>query len=247
VVVIVFDDGSPSNTSFDDETVNPFTDLMPALLATLLLMLVVSKLFFVEVMGGNVDLRRVCEAKQKIVVSLARSMSSRTDVSNDRACNEVEFSIIGLGKTIRVTNEPTSQRFSFEGDTIFEQNKSDLLPGGQEVLRNFGASIAPIQGAFDELQILGHTDNVGSEKFNLQLGSQRAMTVYDYMVGPVGIDPLSTLVSVSSFGFYSPVGRQRDAAFSSSELYFANVDDTKRRNNRRIEILIKYKFGRNGH
>ncbi|WP_156467954.1 OmpA family protein [Rhizobium sp. Leaf371] len=243
----MFDDGSHLNTSFDDETVNPFTDLMPALLATLLLMLVVSKLFFVEVMGGNVDLRRVCEAKQRIVVALAKSMSSSTDLSNDRPCNDVELTIVGLGKTIRITNEPTSQRFSFEGDTIFEQNRADLLPGGQEVLRNFGSSIAPIQNSFEEIQILGHTDNVGSEKFNLQLGAQRAMTVFDYMVGPVGINPLSTLVSVSSFGFYSPVARMRDATFSSNDLYVANSDDLKRRNNRRIEILIKYKFGRAEH
>lgn len=241
---VVFDDGSTSNTSFDDETVNPFTDLMPALVATLLLMLVVSRLFFVEVMGGNVDLRRVCGAKQQIVRSLADSMQDTIDLSSERACRDIEIVLRGQGKSIRITNEPTSQRFSFEGDTIFEPSKAALLVGGEAVLRNFRSSIIPLQKAFDEVQILGHTDSDGDSRTNLALGAQRAMTVYDQMVGTVGIDPVSTLVSVSSFGFYDPASRRADMPFSWISLRDANSSELLKQKNRRIEILIKYKFGR---
>lgn len=240
----MFDDGSTANTSFDDETVNPFTDLMPALVATLLLMLVVSRLFFVEVMGGNVDLRRVCAAKQQIVRSLAASMQDKVDLSNEKACREIEIVLHGQGKSIRITNEPTSQRFSFEGDTIFEPNKAVLLVGGEAVLQNFRSSIVPLQKAFDEVQILGHTDSDGDSRTNLALGAQRAMTVYDQMVGPLGVDPVSTLVSVSSFGFYDPVNRRPDTTFSWVSLKAANSSELLKQRNRRIEILIKYKFGR---
>jgi outer membrane protein OmpA-like peptidoglycan-associated protein len=243
-VEVVFDDGLTANTSFDDETVNPFTDLMPALVATLLLMLVVSRLFFVEVMGGNVDLRRVCAAKQQIVQALAASMLEKIDLSNERACRDIEIVLRGQGKSIRITNEPTSQRFSFEGDTIFEPNKAVLLVGGEAVLQNFRSSITSLQRAFEEVQILGHTDIDGDSRTNLTLGAQRALTVYDQMIGPQGLDPVATLVSVSSFGFYDPVSRQPDSAFSLVALKAANASPLLKQRNRRIEILIKYKFGR---
>ncbi len=72
--------------------------------------------------------------------------------------------------------------------------------------------------------VSGHTDNTGKESFNLQLSSQRAEAVAEYLLDK-GIDP----ERVNFIGFGSSVPIQ------------PNDTPEGRRKNRRVEILIKRK------
>ena len=70
--------------------------------------------------------------------------------------------------------------------------------------------------------IAGHTDNVGAEAYNYNLGLQRANSVAGYLVSKEGIDP--TQVRVVSYGASKPVAN--------------NSTPRGRRSNRRVEILV---------
>lgn len=70
--------------------------------------------------------------------------------------------------------------------------------------------------------IAGHTDAVGGEDYNYQLGQQRAERVAGYLVGKPGVDP--TQVRVVSYGASKPIAD--------------NHTRQGRLSNRRVEILV---------
>ncbi len=70
--------------------------------------------------------------------------------------------------------------------------------------------------------IAGHTDSVGTEDYNYELGQRRAEKVAGYLVSKEGIDPAQ--VRVVSYGASKPVAD--------------NSSSRGRRKNRRVEILV---------
>ena len=70
--------------------------------------------------------------------------------------------------------------------------------------------------------IAGHTDDVGAEDYNYELGQRRAEKVAGYLVGKEGVDP--TQVRVVSYGASKPIAD--------------NGTSRGRRSNRRVEILV---------
>jgi outer membrane protein OmpA-like peptidoglycan-associated protein len=70
--------------------------------------------------------------------------------------------------------------------------------------------------------VAGHTDNVGSESKNYDLGQRRAAAVGRYLISHRGIDPLR--VTTMSYGSSTPIAR--------------NDTSAGRQKNRRIEILV---------
>lgn len=72
------------------------------------------------------------------------------------------------------------------------------------------------------VEIQGHTDSLGSEKFNLKLGQERAEAVMRYMNMQQGI-PLSVM-NVISYGEYKPIDDNKTAA--------------GRAKNRRVTIVV---------
>jgi outer membrane protein OmpA-like peptidoglycan-associated protein len=79
-------------------------------------------------------------------------------------------------------------------------------------------------GANDEalFVVVGHTDNVGSEDYNFELGQKRATGVARYLIGRKGVDPIR--VMAVSCGASAPLAD--------------NTSREGRRKNRRIEILV---------
>lgn len=73
------------------------------------------------------------------------------------------------------------------------------------------------------IKLIGHTDNVGSEKFNLRLSIHRAQTMRDYLVGK-GID--DTRISAEGRGMREPLN--------------SNQTEEDRAQNRRVELTILY-------
>ncbi|HEX6225319.1 MAG TPA: OmpA family protein, partial [Chryseolinea sp.] len=72
-----------------------------------------------------------------------------------------------------------------------------------------------------QITLVGHTDNIGSEKFNLKLSRYRAQTIKDYLVGK-GVD--TSRISTDGKGMSEPLND--------------NSTEEERAANRRVELTI---------
>ena len=74
----------------------------------------------------------------------------------------------------------TQKRISFSAETLMEFNKFTLRAEGRNELDGL---IQELKGMdFDTVDVTGHSDRIGSAKFNQRLSEQRAYAVRDYLV-----------------------------------------------------------------
>jgi len=102
---------------------------------------------------------------------------------------------------------------------FFEFDRSDLKPESEIELNKILAFIQQNQTV--QVQINGHTDNVGSEQYNLALSEKRAMAVVNWLIDK-GVD--KTRLTYKGFGLNVPVA--------------TNDTDEGRALNRRTELQI---------
>ena len=105
------------------------------------------------------------------------------------------------------------------GDVLFETGRADLRPGA---LRNLYPLVTFLQ-KYPERRVLieGHTDNVGSEAYNLDLSQRRADAVRDFL-SQNGVN--TAQIATRGYGKASPVASNDTAA--------------GRQQNRRVELII---------
>ena len=105
------------------------------------------------------------------------------------------------------------------GDVLFEFNKSDLIAGAA---RNLDPLVRALNDDPEQAVIIeGHTDNIGSESYNVSLSEKRAKSVKQYLTA-AGID--GTRISTKGLGFEFPVA--------------SNDTNEGRQQNRRVEIIL---------
>ena len=138
-----------------------------------------------------------------------------TDAKADKALAGLQNLHLEKELVLDSTNGPT---FTF--------GSADLSPNAKREIDGF---LGDLQGSSNAgpaagrvFLIAGHTDSVGAEGYNYELGQKRAERVAGYLVGKDGIDP--TQVRVVSYGASKPVAD--------------NSTSTGRRSNRRVEILV---------
>jgi OmpA-OmpF porin, OOP family len=102
---------------------------------------------------------------------------------------------------------------------FFETDKSELLPRSFLEL-NYLAEILQKNPQF-KIEVRGHTDNLGEEKYNVKLSRERARAVVNYLVSK----------NISS-------KRLRYKGYGSSEPLSTNLTEAGRSQNRRVEILV---------
>lgn len=95
------------------------------------------------------------------------------------------------------TSIPTAepQRFTLSADALFAFDKGDeanMLPQGKAELDNLATQLRRFP-RIDQIRIMGHTDYLGSDYYNMMLSQQRAETVRRYLFQR-GI-PLSTMLA----------------------------------------------------
>ncbi len=104
-------------------------------------------------------------------------------------------------------------------DVLFESGKSTLLPGSMRTIDK----LADFLKAYPNRNVLieGHTDNVGSEEYNIELSLKRANSVADALIER-GID------------------KNRILTQGLGEAYPVATNKTKegRQKNRRVEIIV---------
>lgn len=124
---------------------------------------------------------------------------------------------------------PTPHRFSLSSDVLFEFDSARLRPvAHQELDALFGQLVAanPQDGT---ARIIGHTDRLGSEAYNLRLSQQRAQAVADYLIGK-GL--VAGKVEVVGMGERSPVTGDRCHQSTHAALVSCLAED------RRVDITL---------
>jgi chemotaxis protein MotB len=102
---------------------------------------------------------------------------------------------------------------------LFSTGQADLAAQAGQLIGTLGDAIKKVD---NEIEITGHTDSVGSDRSNVALSTQRAASVYSYLVEKLAIPSNRLLVS----------GR------GSSQPIADNSTEAGRAKNRRVEITI---------
>lgn len=101
---------------------------------------------------------------------------------------------------------------------LFDFDKYNLRPDAVQALQ---AALPQLtKNKTKRIEIAGHTDSVGTEEYNMGLGTRRANSVYDYLVQQ-GID--ASRLRVKSYGESKPVADNKTKA--------------GRAQNRRVELV----------
>ena len=133
-----------------------------------------------------------------------------------------------VSAAVRDVDTRTTQRFANRNkysvlDTksvMFDFGKSDLRDESINLIREIAAALKQDPNAVVELQ--GHTDAVGTDRYNLQLSRERVDAVVRYLVHQEGID----LRRIHTVGF----GKELPVADNGSK--------DGRSKNRRVDIRI---------
>lgn len=119
---------------------------------------------------------------------------------------------------------PVYEKITLSAKALFDFDKSDLKPAGREALDAVGEKIKSKGASVVDIDIVGHTDSIGSEEYNQALSMRRANAVRDYIVSK-GVD--GNIIDVSGEGESSPVAD--------------NATKEGRAQNRRVEVSIGVK------
>ncbi|HEY9572538.1 MAG TPA: OmpA family protein [Pusillimonas sp.] len=114
---------------------------------------------------------------------------------------------------------PTASKVVLNADTFFDFDKATIKPEGRQVLDQVAAQANTIN--LETLIATGHTDSIGTEKYNLGLSQRRANAVKTYLVSK---GMAADRIYVEGKGESSPVA--------------SNKTREGRAQNRRVEIEI---------
>jgi type IX secretion system PorP/SprF family membrane protein len=106
-------------------------------------------------------------------------------------------------------------------DFNFEFNSAEVNRKTGEYLDDLAKAL--IDNPELKIELIGHTDNVGSQKFNMKLSQYRAQKIKDYLVGK-GVE--ASRISAEGRGLNEPLND--------------NSTDQERALNRRVELTIQY-------
>lgn len=101
--------------------------------------------------------------------------------------------------------EPKVEIVNLNSDALFTFNGSsqkDLLSQGQDELNHLATEINTVYSNVNKINLIGHTDRLGSEAYNAQLGLARANTVREYL-SQQGIP--NEIITYSSMGGTMPI------------------------------------------
>ncbi len=109
---------------------------------------------------------------------------------------------------------------SLGGESIkFDFDKAELKPENRELLSRIAGIL--LTSSDYRIDVYGHTDDIGTDEYNLALSQRRAQAVRDYLV-EAGVDP--AIISTEGFGKSRP--------------RVQGNDPEARAKNRRVEIAV---------
>lgn len=105
--------------------------------------------------------------------------------------------IIKQKEQVDIINLSADALFKFNGSGL-----NDLLPSGHEELERLSNAIRNNYIVVSRIHLIGHTDRIGSESYNYNLGLKRAQTVKNYLVKD---DIPAKMISFASAGKTQPI------------------------------------------
>jgi outer membrane protein OmpA-like peptidoglycan-associated protein len=139
-----------------------------------------------------------------------------TDAKADQALGGLQN--LHLERKLVLDDSGHGPTFAFGSATLTENAKTEI--GGFFRDLEGSTNSGPTSGRL--FVVAGHTDSIGAESYNYELGQRRASRVAGYLVSRQGVDP--TQLRVVSYGASKPVAD--------------NSTSSGRRSNRRVEILV---------
>ena len=121
------------------------------------------------------------------------------------------------------------QKISFSGDALFAFDKAALQPEGRTLLDGLVKQLAG--ATYDNLLVTGHTDRIGSDRYNQKLSEQRAQTVKDYLVNQ---NIQAARINAMGKGETQPVTKAGDCTGAKSTKLIACLQP-----DRRVDIEMK--------
>lgn len=159
--------------------------------------------------GGRSDVDISAVAQPEITYRFVRLTDDGEDCDTRFAGADID-AVAAIG---------SSMRFVLEGEVLFKFDSIELRSEAKAFLEDLANEIAHV--GITTIQVIGHTDSIGSDDYNKELSEARARAVSDSMVG---------LPALSAANF-SAVG------YGESEPLAPNDTEDGRRQNRRVEII----------
>ncbi|GAB4507946.1 MAG: OmpA family protein [Sulfuricaulis sp.] len=116
---------------------------------------------------------------------------------------------------------PVTEKVSMDADAMFDFDKSEIKPKGKEALDDVVRKLSLAGAELGLITSTGHTDNVGSTEYNIDLSLRRAEAVKAYLISK-GIDG----------GHINSVGEGERQPFAN------NTTAKGRAENRRVDIEV---------
>ena len=133
----------------------------------------------------------------------------------DQQAKELQQNIPGA----TITRVGEGIAVSFPSGILFPFNSTEILPDGKTNLQQLASSLDKYPNS--DILIVGHTDSVGTDAYNMDLSQRRAQAASAYL---------------QSLGV--PASRLQTAGRGESEPIATNDTDEGRQRNRRVEIAI---------
>ncbi len=119
--------------------------------------------------------------------------------------------------------KPAPQKINFSSDALFDFDKSELKPKGKAMLDDL---VTVLNGAtYEVILAIGHTDRIGSVKYNQTLSVKRAEAVKQYLVAK-GI--AANRVYAEGKGKSQPVTKPGDCKMANRKALIACLQPDRR-------------------
>ena len=71
-------------------------------------------------------------------------------------------------------------KVTFQAETLFDFDKSVIKPEGRARLDSFAKQLIGVK--YELVIVIGHTDSIGTDRYNMRLGTRRAEAVKAYLI-----------------------------------------------------------------
>ena len=142
-------------------------------------------------------------AHQEADAAMETAFEARAEADEIRRRRDAELDKLRetLGMFVDAQRTPTGLVMTLGEDAInFDFDKAVLKPEDRELLARISGVLLTASGY--RVQVYGHTDDVGSQRYNLGLSERRASAVADYLVA-AGIS--RNLLATEGFGKAEPL------------------------------------------